>query len=140
MRINQISQKLFLGSLGGTIYYTIECIFRGFSHWSMFILGGICFLFFGLQGKETSWTEPLWKQVLRCTTFVVSCEFITGIIVNKWMGWEVWDYSDQPYHVWGQICLPFATLFSGLCVVGIWLCANILHWFYGEKKPNFHIV
>ncbi len=140
MHRKRISQYLFMGTVGGVIYYTIECIFRGFSHWSMFILGGVCFSFFCLQGKETSWAEPLWIQILRCTIFVVACEFITGIIVNKWMEWGVWDYSDQPFQVLGQICLPFAVIFSGLCALGIWLSAYLLHWCFGEKKPNFHIV
>ena len=36
----------FLGILGGSIYYMIEMLFRGFSHISMFILGGICMMFF----------------------------------------------------------------------------------------------
>ena len=42
----KISKYLFLGCLGGSIYYGLEILFRGFSHWSMFVLGGICFLFF----------------------------------------------------------------------------------------------
>ena len=140
MHRKKIGQYSFLGLLGGALYYSIECAFRGFSHWSMFVLGGICFMFFGLQGMETGWREPLWIQVFRCSIFVVSSEFITGIVVNKWMGWQVWDYSDQPYQLWGQICLPFATIFSALCVFGIWFSANLLHWCFGEKKPNFHIV
>ena len=131
---------MFLGLFGGTLYYLIEYLYRGFSHWSMFLLGGLCFIYFELQGRETSWDEALWIQVVRCTIFVVACEFITGIIVNKWMNWAVWDYSDQPYQLFGQICLPFATLFSGLSVLGIWLSGNLLHWCFGEKKPNFHIV
>lgn len=140
MHSKRIGQYIFLWICGGSIYYLIEYIFRGFSHWSMFLLGGICFSYFGMQGRETSWNEALWIQVVRCTIFVVASEFITGILVNKWMGWEVWDYSDQPYHIFGQVCLPFATLFSALCVFGICLSAYILHWCFGEKKPNFHIV
>lgn len=107
----KLSEYLFMGALGGTLYYMIEIIFRGYSHWSMFLLGGICFIFFAQQGLWTKWREPLWKQVLWCTAFVVSAEFITGIIVNKVMGWNVWNYTDQPFHLMGQICFPFAVHF-----------------------------
>lgn len=119
MKMKKLSEYLFMGALGGTLYYMIEIIFRGYSHWSMFLLGGICFIFFAQQGLWTKWREPLWKQVLWCTAFVVSAEFITGIIVNKVMGWNVWNYTDQPFHLMGQICFPFAVLFSGLCTLGL---------------------
>ena len=140
MHMKRLSQYLFLITVGGLLYYSFEMIFRGFSHWSMFLLGGICFLFFYIQGRETRWLDPMWIQVVRCTIFVVACEFITGIIVNKWMGWAVWDYSDQPYQLFGQICLPFATIFSGLCAVGIIFSGNLIHWLYGECKPEFRII
>lgn len=136
----KISETLFLGVLGGSIYYTIEMVFRGFSHWSMFLLGGLSMVFFGQQGIWTEWKDPLWKQVLRCTLFVTAGEFITGIIVNKWMKWEVWDYSDQPFQLFGQICVPFIILFSGLCVIGIFIAGYVLHLIFGEKNPNFHVL
>lgn len=138
--MKKISEYLFLWTFGGSLYYGIEMIFRGYSHWSMFVLGGFCMLFFALQGIWTEWNEPLWKQVLWCTVFVTAGEFITGIFVNKIMRWQVWDYSDQPFQLFGQICVPFMILFSGLCVVGIFCTAYLLHWIYGEKKPGFHVL
>lgn len=126
--------------LGGTLYYSIEMLFRGFSHWSMFLLGGICMTFFGQQGMWTGWDDPLWLQVVRCTLFVTAGEFITGIIVNKWWKLNVWDYSDQPFQLFGQICLAFIILFSGLCVIGIYLAAYFLYFIYGEKKPHIHVL
>ena len=140
MHMKRVSEYLFLWTSGGCIYYGIENLFRGFSHWSMFGLGGICFLFIYLQGKLTEWKDAMWIQILRSTIFVVASEFITGVLVNKWMKWQVWDYSDQPFHLFGQICLPFAVLFSGLCTMGIFLSGNLMHWIYGEKKPTFHII
>ena len=140
MLMKKLSEYLFLWALGGTLYYSIELMFRGFSHWSMFLLGGICLLFFWLQGSKTEWSDPMWVQVIRCTIFVVSCEFITGIIVNKWLGWGVWDYSDEPFHLFGQICLPFDVIFSGFAVIGIILSGNLMHWLFGEKKPNYHVL
>ena len=99
MKMKKLSEYLFMGTLGGTLYYMAEILFRGYSHWSMFLLGGFCFLFFAQQGLWTKWKEPLWKQVLWCTAFVTAAEFITGMIVNKIMHWNVWDYTDQPFHL-----------------------------------------
>lgn len=138
--MKKTSQFLFFLTTGGCIYYTVEILFRGFSHWTMFLLGGICFLFFYMQGILTAWKEPLWIQTFRATIFVVSMEFITGIIVNKYLNMNVWNYEDMPFHVFGQICLPFAVIFSGLCVMGIIMSGYMGHWFYGEEKPHYHIL
>ena len=67
--MKRISEYLFCWALGGTLYYAVELLFRGYSHWSMFLLGGFCFLFFAWQGLQGGWKTPLWKQVLRCTIF-----------------------------------------------------------------------
>ena len=138
--MKKLSEYLFLWTLGGTIYYAFEVVFRGFSHWSMFVLGGACMVFFAQQGLWMGWKDPLWLQVLRCVLFVTAAEFITGIIVNKWLEWNVWDYSDQIFQLFGQICAPFIILFSGLCALGIFLTGYLLHWLYGEVKPEFHVL
>ena len=136
----KVSEDMFLWTLGGVIYYTIEMLFRGFSHWSMFVLGGFCMLFFEKQGIWTGWKDPLWRQVIRCSIFVTAGEFMTGIFVNKMMKWNVWDYSDQPLNLFGQICVPFIILFSGLCVIGILIVGFVLHWIYREEDPQFHVL
>ena len=139
MFFKQLLEYSFLWVLGGTIYYYLEKMFRGFSHWSMFILGGICMMFFAFQGRAFGWGDGLWKQVLRCTIFVVACEFITGLIVNKYLKWAVWDYTEMPLQLFGQICLPFALLFSILCLGGILLTGYLLHWIFREEKPHYNI-
>lgn len=138
--MKKLSECLFLWALGGAVYYSFEILFRGFSHWSMFVLGGICLVFCTVQGMAVHWSDPLWIQVIRCTIFVTACEFITGIIVNKWMHWGVWDYSDQPLQLFGQICAPFAFLFSGLCVLGILLGGFLMHYLYREEKPQYRVL
>ena len=138
--MKRLSEYLFLLVVGGTLYYGFEMIFRGFSHWTMFLLGGICLIFCAQQGIWTRWREPLWKQVGWCIIFVTACEFITGIIVNKFLRWNVWDYTGLPFQFMGQICLPFVIIFSGLCAVGIFLSGYTLFFLYGEERPEFHVL
>ena len=118
----------------------MDLIFRGFSHWSMFVLGGLCFVFFAVQGRMLLWQDPLWLQLIRCMVFVTSMEFITGIIVNKWLHLQVWDYSRLPLQLFGQICVPFIIIFSGLAAVGIVLSGYLMHWLYQEPKPHYYIL
>lgn len=138
--MKRISKYLFLWAVGGVLYYSFEILFRGFSHWSMFILGGICFLFFYMQGHLLGWEEPLWKQTIRNILFITSLEFITGIIVNKWLGLSVWDYSDLPMHLFGQICIPFMIIFSGLSVLGIFVSCYLGYFLFGDTKPHFSVL
>ena len=51
--LKNISEYLVLWAVGGCIYYGIEVLFRGFSHISMFMLGGLCMQFFTWQGRLT---------------------------------------------------------------------------------------
>ena len=51
--LKNISEYLVLWAVGGCIYYGIEVVFRGFSHISMFMLGGLCMQFFTWQGRLT---------------------------------------------------------------------------------------
>lgn len=134
------SKYLMLLAVGGCIYYTFEIIFRGFSHWTMFFLGGVCLIFCTLQGQILKWEDPLWIQIVRCTVFVVSMEFSTGIILNKWCHYGIWDYSNQPFQLFGQICLPFTVIFSGLCALGIMIGGYLTYWLYGDEKPNLHFL
>lgn len=67
-------------------------------------------------------------------------EFITGIIVNKWLHYSVWDYSQMPLQVFGQICVPFMIIFSGLSVLGIFLSGYLAFYLYKEVKPSYHIL
>ena len=139
MFFKYVLEYLFLGVIGGSIYYFLEIIYRGYSHWSMFLLGGLCMMFFAFQGRADNFSSPLWKQVLRCTIFIASCEFITGMIVNKWFRMGIWDYSKQPLHIWGQICPLFTIFFAALSMLGIPLCGYILYAVFKEEKPEFHI-
>lgn len=138
--MEKLSKYIFLWAMGGCLYYSFELIFRSFSHWTMFVLGGSCFLFIYIQGKIVKWKDSIFIQVIRCIIFVTSMEFITGIIVNKWLDLNVWDYSRLPFQLFGQICLPFMIIFSGLCVLGILISSQLAHWFYKEEKPHYHIL
>ena len=59
-----LNKYLFLFGVGGLLYILIELIWRGRSHWTMFLLGGICFVFLGLINEVIPWQMPLWQQIL----------------------------------------------------------------------------
>lgn len=131
--VNLMLKYFLMFQVGGCIYYYIEVFIRGWSHWSMYLLGGLCFLFCSIQNKVPWWDDRLDKQVLRCLAFVLVGEFITGCMVNLWLGWEVWDYSNVPLNLMGQVCAPMAVFFAFLCLMGIGLDNLIRKYAFGEE-------
>ena len=91
--------------LGGGVYMTLEFMWRGYSHWSMFLLGGLCFLLLGQLGK---WELPLWSKVILGAGMITALELGMGLLVNR--DFTVWDYRTMPYNYRGQICLNFSLL------------------------------
>jgi uncharacterized membrane protein len=133
--LKKLNVYLLVGIVGGVLYYLIEILYRGYSHWSMFLLGGIAFLFCGIQGRAVKWRDPLIKQVIRCGIFITATELITGIIVNRWLRLNVWDYSDLPFNLMGQICPYFILAFMGLCIIAIPFSGYLMYWLTGELRP-----
>ena len=75
----RVSEIVFLMAAGGSIYYLIEIGFRGYSHWTMFVLGGLALTFCSFQGEVMRWSEPMWLQIVRAVLFLTSLEFATAI-------------------------------------------------------------
>lgn len=129
---------LFLFAAGGLLYNLLEMAYRGRSHWTMFLLGGLCFICLGLINEVLSWDTPLWKQALIGATIITVLEFITGCVVNLWLGWMVWDYSNMPGNILGQICPKFFLLWILVAVAGIVLDDWLRYWLFGEERPHYN--
>lgn len=106
--------------IGGLLYAWIEILWRGYTHWTMFLLGGLCFVIMGLLNEHVfPWKLSLVAQTLISAVVITVFEFITGCVVNLWFGWHVWDYSGLPFNLLGQICLYFFMLWIPLSAIGI---------------------
>ena len=55
---------IVLAVIGGITYMCIEILWRGYTHWSMGVLGGVCFALIGLLDE---WQDHplLWLQMLQ---------------------------------------------------------------------------
>lgn len=137
--MRQYLKYMFLFASGGLIYNIVELVYRGWTHWTMFFLGGICFLCLGLINEVITWEMPLWQQVLIGSCIITAMEFLTGGIVNLWLGWGVWDYSNMPGNILGQICPQYFVLWIPISLVGIVLDDWIRYWRYDEERPHYRI-
>ncbi len=138
-RKKQFLKNIILAFIGGLLYIGIELLWRGYSHWTMFLLGGLCFLLIGQINEILPWKMPLWQQVVIGTIIITGLELITGCIVNLCFGWNVWDYSAVPLNFLGQICLPYAVLWMLISVAGIFLDDWLRYRMFGEEQPHYNI-
>lgn len=134
-----LHKNFVLWMIGGAVYVGIELLWRGYSHWTMFVLGGICFVCLGLINELIPWCMPLWKQMLIGTLIITTLEFATGCIVNLWLGWAVWDYTNVPGNLLGQICAPYILLWMPISVLGIVVDDYLRFWLFGEERPHYKI-
>lgn len=130
--------EILLFLIGGSIYSWIEILWRGFTHWSMFLLGGACFVIMGLLNEHKfQWNQSLCGQSVISAVVITVLEFLTGCIVNLWLGWEVWDYSELTCNFLGQISLIYFLLWIPLSMLGIILDDWIRYWLYFMLQKVF---
>lgn len=137
--VDRLIQFLTLFILGGGVYVLIELLYRGRSHPTMFLLGGLCFYMIGLINELYPWDMPLVSQMLISTCIVTTLEFIFGIVLNVWLHLGIWDYSMLPYNLCGQICLLFSIIWFFLSALAI-IVDDFVRWkIFNEEKPRYHI-
>ena len=138
-KLKIIIKYLFLGIIGSIIYMSLEILWRGYTHWTMGVLGGICFICLGLINELLSWETPLVLQMLIGSIIITILELITGCIVNLWLGWNVWNYSNLPLNLLGQICLPFSILWYFISAIGIVIDDYIRYIYFNEERPRYKL-
>ena len=134
--VNNLLKLPFLFGVGGTVYYLMEIIWRGYSHWSMFALSGICFVIIDFLNQAWKNIRSLILLIILCTLIITVLEFFTGLIVNLWLGLGVWDYSQMPFNLMGQICLFFSLLWLLVSCFAL-LVDDLLRWFFFHDVPAY---
>ena len=107
--------------LGCFIYSLLEIAARGYTHWTMTLLGGIV----GMLLYRLHCTAPrhtLLLQALSGAFIITALEMVVGVLDNLVLQWHVWSYREMPWTVYGQICLPFSVLWFLVCIPALGIC------------------
>lgn len=106
----------------------------------MFVLGGALFLIIGGINEILTWETPLLLQGVAGAAVVTIAEFAAGWILNIKMGLGIWDYSDMPFNIMGQVCLPYTLLWIIVSILAI-IVDDCLRWkLFGEEKPRYKFI
>lgn len=125
-------EYIIVFTIGASGYAFLEMLWRGYSHWTMEILGGVCFILIYLIEKRCKSSFLVAKCTKACFG-ITSLEFLSGLVINKIFNMSVWDYSDVPFNIMGQICPMYSALWFLLSIPLFYLCSVLIRIFEQKK-------
>ena len=123
VKIMAVLYQSFLFLVGGIGYVGLEFLWRGRSHISMFLAGGICFLLLGQLDRARI---SVFMKCLLGAAVITTVELLVGLMTNR--DHQVWDYRQMPYNFLGQVCLSYSLLW-----IPVSFLAMLLHRLFVQK-------
>ena len=118
MKLNNTTKNIIIFLIFGISYYLLEILWRGYSHWTMIVVGGLCGLLIGLINEIIPKMNTI-LQMLLGSVIVTIIEFVTGYIINIKLDLNIWDYSNLRFNILGQVSLLFSMLWFFLSYIVI---------------------
>lgn len=107
---------------GSCAYPTLEMAWRGHTHYSMALAGGVCLWLIDRVCCGSMDGKSLFSRCLAGAGLITGVELAAGILVNRVLHMGVWDYSNMPMNILGQVCLPYSALWFALTLPAMALC------------------
>lgn len=142
-RIGKWVLSILLWFWAGGVYFFAEVIWKTAQgrpetiSWTMFALAIILAIPMERFGAELPWEMPLIAQAGISALAVIATEFVAGLILNVALGLGIWDYSNMPGNIMGQICPQFALLWFVVSIIGIVLMDWMRYAVEGGEKPHY---
>lgn len=114
--------------MGSLLYALVEITARGYTHWTMVLTGGAVLTLLSVL-FETAPPMPMPLLLLCGGLVITAAELSVGVLVNLRLGWDVWDYTDQPLNLRGQICPLFSLFWCLICIPARILCGRMKRHF-----------
>lgn len=135
-KLDSLLQHLIVFIIFGSIYYMLEIIYDGTSHWAMFVCAGLS----GNLANYLHTCHPrmmILKKIFFITSIILVLEYTSGYILNVYFKLNVWDYSEASFNLHGQICLLFAFIwFFIFSPMIIWFVGGVRYVLFGERRPS----
>lgn len=129
MTLLELTAVYLTGAAG---YGTLELLWRGWTHWSMLVAGGVCTCAMYWIANYSG--LPLWQEWILCAAVITTVEFFAGVLLNLILGWQIWDYGHLPGNLLGQICPAFTMVWLGISIPGVWVC-QVLRGLISSAAP-----
>lgn len=147
-----MKKLLIIGLIFGLFYLAFEVIWTalagsgalmtglpyaalvGKSSLYMFPIGAAIGILLGLFNENPKIRKSLnvFTQALLGAVIITAFELGAGLILNVWLGFDIWNYAMLPLNYLGQICIIVSALWFLLNPLIYWLDDTIRFYFYKE--------
>lgn len=137
--------SVLLWTWAGAVYFFLEVAWKTLRgepesiSWTMFLLAILLAIPLERFGAELPWEMPLALQALICGTAITGAELAAGMVLNVWLNMDVWDYSNMPGNLWGQICPQFWALWCVLSIGAIAILDWVRYAVEGGERPHYRL-
>ena len=134
-KTNTVIEYASVFLMGAAAYFLAELVYRGYSHITMFFAGGICFFLIYICEKRLNGINIFVRSIIYALV-ITAVEFVFGIVFNIILGLQVWDYSELPFNILGQVCPGFVLMWMALSFPAVLLCRIIREFFRKKTDDN----
>lgn len=136
--MKKIWEYILLLCFAGYTYVCLELLFRGRSDVSMLIVASICSIPIIFLNNIFSFEMDFLLQVIICTFSTTGIEYLAGqFFVNK--DHQIWDYSNIPFNLNGQICLRFMIIWFVIAAIMIPLFDYLQYLIFDGLRPYYRL-
>ena len=124
-------ERLSLFCLGGGAYAALELAWRGTTHWTMFLAGGVCLCL--LQALAAA-PLPLAVAAALGAAGVSGLELTVGAVCRRLLHIAVWDYADEWGNLAGLVCPRYTFYWFLLCGWVVFVLRGVESTVYHPQK------
>lgn len=114
MNKQKLKNYLFIFSFSAAVYGGVEILWRGYTHPTMLLAGGICGVLLLLVNNVMKREKYLYKCIVG-SLIITAVELVFGLIFNIGLQQNIWDYSNLKFNFLGQISLLFTVVWGFIC-------------------------
>ncbi|MBQ5545749.1 MAG: hypothetical protein IIU00_08705 [Clostridia bacterium] len=133
------SEYLLFFLTGAVCYGLIEILWRGRTHWTMLLTGGLCAALLHRCNRRHHALDWWSRCGLGCL-IITAAELAVGWLVNVRLGMGVWDYSDKFGNLCGQICPEYSAYWYFLSMPVFGLSNVMIYFSSSQNKTNAMLI
>lgn len=98
------------------------------------------FLSVGLINEILPWSMSIILQGIIGSIMITLVEFLSGCYLNLYLMLGIWDYSQLPFNILGQVCLQFSLIWIILSILAVVVDDYLRYWLFDEEKPHYRLI
>ena len=112
-------------AFGAVCYSLIEILWRGMTHWTMALTGGVCLLLIH-RCNERHRELDMFSRCTLSSFYITTVELAVGWLLNVRLNMMIWDYSGKYMNLMGQICPEYWAYWYLLSIPALMLSSLVL--------------